>query len=191
MDNAMKAGVTNDDVLSLIDNNSDAALKNGSKFTEPTLKEPDKPGGQPKCKPGKTNSRGSLREDEAAVKLTQSRYNTIQLPEVDGGNGKGIKKGTNPDLLIEGEVFDCYSPETSSVGNIYKVVQDKSTTQASRVVLNLEVQTVLSQQRPHRKSLSTLDDQRARCRIFICVGGERSTAKTLSPNRKHMQTLPK
>jgi hypothetical protein len=138
MDNAMKAGVTNDDVLSLIDNNSDAALKNGSKFTEPTLKEPDKPGGQPKCKPGKTNSRGSLREDEAAVKLTQSRYNTIQLPEVDGGNGKGIKKGTNPDLLIEGEVFDCYSPETSSVGNIYKVVQDKSTTQASRVVLNLE-----------------------------------------------------
>ncbi|MMZ66461.1 hypothetical protein D1872_289600 [compost metagenome] len=60
------------------------------------------------------------------------------LPNKKGGNGKGIKTTSNPDFSINGNIFDCYSPETPKVRNIWKTVVVKTEEQASRIVLNLD-----------------------------------------------------
>ncbi|WP_310341321.1 hypothetical protein [Paenibacillus sp. 2003] len=60
------------------------------------------------------------------------------LPEVKGGNGYGIKSASNPDFLINGQAFDCFSPkENTSARNIWSTVKNKSETQAERIVINL------------------------------------------------------
>lgn len=61
------------------------------------------------------------------------------LDEVNGGNGYGIKPDKNPNFLINGRVFDCYSPQSSTkpdgvIDNIAK----KTREQADRIILNLE-----------------------------------------------------
>lgn len=61
------------------------------------------------------------------------------LDEVNGGNGRGIKKSSNPDFLIEGEVFDCYAPTIdTNVDNILRNIRTKTKTQAERIVINLD-----------------------------------------------------
>jgi hypothetical protein len=61
---------------------------------------------------------------------------TVLSPEVLTELGlKPIKK---PDALIEGRVFDVYSPTTGKVKNVYDVIAAKTNTnQAHRIVLNL------------------------------------------------------
>ena len=47
----------------------------------------------------------------------------------------------NPDYRIEGEIFDCYSPEgNTKVRNIWSTVEEKvvSKQQADNIVLNLD-----------------------------------------------------
>lgn len=60
------------------------------------------------------------------------------LPAKKGGNGYGIKPESNPDLLINGQAFDVFSPNTTNVRNIWSTIEYKSKTQASRIVLNLD-----------------------------------------------------
>lgn len=60
------------------------------------------------------------------------------LPETVGGNGYGLKPDSNPDFLINGNAFDCYSPETSNVRNIWSTVEAKTNSQAKKIILNLD-----------------------------------------------------
>lgn len=61
------------------------------------------------------------------------------LDEINGGNGYGIKATSNPDFLIQGKVFDCYSPkEDANVDNILRNIATKTKTQAERIVVNLD-----------------------------------------------------
>ena len=50
-------------------------------------------------------------QNEAADFLAMKGFNIEMLPNKNGGNGYGIKATSNPDYLIEGKVFDCYTPK--------------------------------------------------------------------------------
>ena len=81
-----------------------------------------------------TTARSLMRENEAAEALAQHGYKIEQNPVVEGTT-------RNPDYRIEGELFDCYSPEPNtsarSIGSTIKgkVVEKQ---QAERVILNLD-----------------------------------------------------
>ncbi len=60
------------------------------------------------------------------------------LPYKTNGNGYGVKPSSNPDYLIDGQVFDCYSPKTTNLRTIWDTVVGKTENQARRVVLNLD-----------------------------------------------------
>jgi len=79
----------------------------------------------------KTGARGLRLENQAADELAQAGYEVEQNPTVPGSK--------NPDLLVEGKVFDVYSPEYgTSTKNIFNAVTDKVLEeQAGRVVINL------------------------------------------------------
>lgn len=54
--------------------------------------------------------RSLIRENEAAETIAKNGYNIEQDPVIEGTT-------RNPDYLIEGEIFDCYSPaENTKVG---------------------------------------------------------------------------
>ena len=68
-------------------------------------------------------------------------YDVTMLDEVNGGNGYGIKPDKNPDFLINGRVFDCYSPQSSTkpdgvIDNIAKK------TESRRIELSLIWRTI-------------------------------------------------
>src|SRR5262249_19471024 len=70
-------------------------------------------------------------ENEAADTLANAGYKVEQNPKLPGAK--------NPDYLIEGEVFDCYSPNTSNARNIVNTINKKvGEGQADRIVLNLK-----------------------------------------------------
>ena len=78
--------------------------------------------------------RSLTRENEAAETLAKNGYDIEQNPMVKGTT-------RNPDYIIEGEVFDCYSPaENTSVRNIASTIEEKviNKGQADNVVLNLD-----------------------------------------------------
>jgi len=75
--------------------------------------------------------RGLARENDAADILAKAGYDVDQNPDVPGTR--------NPDLRIEGRVFDVYSPDYgTSAKSIFAAVKLKAATgQATRVVINL------------------------------------------------------
>ena len=78
--------------------------------------------------------RSLIRENEAAETIAKNGYNIEQNPVIDGTT-------RNPDYLIEGEIFDCYSPaENTKVRNVASTIEEKviKKGQAERVVLNLD-----------------------------------------------------
>jgi hypothetical protein len=112
------------------------------------------PGGAPdgtstRIKPGqKADVRRSLElENSAAAILADRGYRLKQNPTPDevaqarldtGDTGKPTSK---PDYLLEGRVFDCYSPvkPTKNVRGIWSEVEEKIVgEQTQRVVVNLE-----------------------------------------------------
>ncbi|WP_338552120.1 hypothetical protein [Paenibacillus sp. KS-LC4] len=106
-------------------------------LTEPTLP----PGGKPKGKyekPDPNEPNPITFQNEAADLLASKGYDIEMLPNTKGGNGYGIKPASNPDFLINGKPFDCYSPETLKVRNIWATVVKKTEEQASRIVMNLD-----------------------------------------------------
>ena len=70
------------------------------------------------------------RQNEAALKLSKAGYDVEQLPNVK-------KNQANPDLKINGELADVASPITGSTYSIWRTINDKVTSQAKNVVLNL------------------------------------------------------
>jgi len=88
-------------------------------------------------KPARTNSsnseviRGIRRENEAAKILADNGYDIFQNP------GKN-PNGTDPDLLLDGVIFDVLSPSSPRVRNIGSRIEDKVVReQARNIVVNL------------------------------------------------------
>ena len=115
--------------------------KTGDKGTGNTnLTEPSLPNGsKPKGEYTKGDSHGVKKENETADFLANKGYEIKMLNEVNGGNGHGIKATSNPDFLIEGKVFDCYSPTPNTkTDNVLRTITNKTKTQAERIVLNVD-----------------------------------------------------
>lgn len=73
-------------------------------------------------------------ENEAAKTIAKNGYDIDQNPTISNSS-------RNPDYKIEGKIFDCYSPESSTpVRSIWSNVEDKVVTklQTRRIVLNLD-----------------------------------------------------
>ncbi|WP_334077937.1 hypothetical protein [Paenibacillus sanfengchensis] len=115
-------------------------IKPNAVITKPSLPKGGKPGGN-YANEGGNDPRGLIRQNEAANVLAEQGYRTIMLDEVPNGkfegNGYGINPKNSPDFIIEGQVFDCYSPKSINFTNIRSTLRDKTTNQARRIVLNL------------------------------------------------------
>ncbi|WP_181007079.1 hemagglutinin repeat-containing protein [Pseudomonas syringae] len=70
------------------------------------------------------------RQNEASKKLAQAGYDVEQLPNTG-------RKGGNPDLKINGDLADVFSPRTNSPISVLMTVTEKVQKQASSVVVNL------------------------------------------------------
>lgn len=85
------------------------------------------------------NSDGLKGQNNAAKILANEGYDVEMLKEVDGGNGYGITEGSNPDYLIDGKTFDCYTPKKDTLPKkICSKIREKTTSQSNRIVLNLK-----------------------------------------------------
>jgi hypothetical protein len=75
--------------------------------------------------------RAVRRENESAQLLEQNGYKVVQNPVVPG-----LKR---PDYLINGEIYDHYSPTTGNPRNIWKTVKEKVEEEQTRnVVIGLQ-----------------------------------------------------
>jgi|GEM_PF-3651051 len=106
-------------------------------LTEPILPEGGKPKGKYE-KPDPNDPNPIILQNNAADLLANKGYDVELLPNTKGGNSYGINSTSNPDFLINGKAFDCYSPETLKVRNIWGTVVKKTEEQAGRIVLNLD-----------------------------------------------------
>lgn len=89
-------------------------------------------GNRTKAHPTRKKDRPLRRENDAADTLAQNGYDVEQNPPPKP-NGK------EPDYRIEGEYFDCYSPDTNKLDNIRDEMSRKvKEGQADRLVLNLD-----------------------------------------------------
>ena len=78
------------------------------------------------------NKQALLRENESAAILARAGYRVEQNPTIRGTT-------RNPDYLIEGKIFDCYSPTNSKPRSIATTLEGKiKKGQAERFILNLE-----------------------------------------------------
>lgn len=68
--------------------------------------------------------------------MADKGYDIKMLDEIDGGNGYGKIEGSNPDFLVEGNVFNCYAPKPDGkVQSIIKEIAGKTKKQSGRIVL--------------------------------------------------------
>ncbi|HHW1588443.1 TPA: hypothetical protein ACUT49_006284, partial [Pseudomonas aeruginosa] len=70
------------------------------------------------------------RQNEAAKSLARAGYDVEQLPNIK-------KNSANPDLKINGEFADVFSPRTNSPVSVLMTVTEKVEKQAQNVVVNL------------------------------------------------------
>ena len=78
--------------------------------------------------------RSLMRENEAAETIAKNGYNIEQNPVIEGTT-------RNPDYIIEGEIFDCYSPaKNTKIRNVASTIEEKviKKGQTERVVLDLD-----------------------------------------------------
>jgi hypothetical protein len=80
--------------------------------------------------------RGITRQIESAETLARAGYDVHHRPHVPGSRKA-------PDLLVEGRVFDCYSPRSTRPRNVASEMATKvSEEQTRRIVLNLDERSV-------------------------------------------------
>lgn len=94
---------------------------------------PGSPDGRPTlAHPSRRSELGWRRENESAAALAAHGYRVEQNPPARHNR-------KNPDYLVEGRYFDCYSPTTANIGRIRNSINEKvSEGQADRIVLNLD-----------------------------------------------------
>ncbi|MDQ6419790.1 hypothetical protein RB620_10140 [Paenibacillus sp. LHD-117] len=96
-------------------------------------------GGKPKGEYAQENARGYIKQNESADLFANEGYDIEMIDELPNGNGYGIEPQSNPDFIIEGNVFDHYAPlSTKSANGIATEIAKKTKTQAERIVLNLD-----------------------------------------------------
>lgn len=84
--------------------------------------------------------RSLTRENESAKLLAQNGYDVYQNPPLEKLKSNNNKK---PDLLVEGTVFDVYSPSSSNPRNIASSIENKIRSgQTDRIILNLDDSSV-------------------------------------------------
>ncbi len=111
--------------------------KSGTPEGHPTLIDPEQ---------GDEARRSLNRENSVATLLAAEGYRTTQNPskaevaEARAINGDTGTPSSKPDYLLEGRVFDCYSPKpTTTVRNIWSYVEDKiQREQTQRVIVDLK-----------------------------------------------------
>ncbi len=100
-------------------------------ITRPSGKKSGKPKGKRSPETG-SQKRTHRRENQAADTLAAHGYQVEQNPGP-------LPNGKNPDYKIEGEYFDCLSPDSSNIDQVRKGISRKvSSGQADRIVLNLD-----------------------------------------------------
>ncbi|WP_175199520.1 hemagglutinin repeat-containing protein, partial [Achromobacter insolitus] len=106
---------------------SSTTLENGSLPKIGSLK------GDPELPPKNASPdmvRSIERQNEAAIDLAKAGYQVEQLPNIN-------KNSANPDLKINGEFADVYSPKTNSLISVLKTMAEKVDRQARNIVVNL------------------------------------------------------
>ncbi len=107
------------------------------KLTEPSLPKGSKPSGQYAVVRSQKEAFPLKRQNEAADFMAAHGYRVMMLQEKKNGNGYGVKPQSNPDFLIENNVFDCFSPDGANARNTWSSVKDKTESQARRILLYL------------------------------------------------------
>ncbi|WP_433770588.1 filamentous hemagglutinin N-terminal domain-containing protein [Pseudomonas putida] len=102
------------------------------------------------------------RQNEASKKLAQAGYDVEQLANTG-------KKGANPDLRINGELADVFSPITNSPISVLKTITGKVETQASNVVVNLADSTLTFEQIESALRSNPVQGLR---KLYLMKGGE-------------------
>ncbi len=120
--------------------------------------------------PDPNDPRPIERQNEAAQLFADKGFDVEMLPDSPNGNGYGLLDDSCPDYLINGQAFDCYSPDkNTSVRNIWSTVKGKTETQARRIVINFDdsnkTLTELINQF-HTWDIPTLDE------LFVVKDGE-------------------
>ena len=113
------------------------------------------PSGHPaRVHPNNTNpgsSGGLVAENDAAAWLAQLGFDVVQSPTVANGPvtrsdmvSLGLRADADPDKLVNGLVFDTYSPTSPSARNIHANIRDNKlgTGQTRRVIVNISDSTV-------------------------------------------------
>lgn len=90
----------------------------------------------PRANASPEDIRGITRQNEAAQTLSERGLDVEQLPNNSGAGKK------QPDLRINGELADVYSPKTANVQSVWDAVKSKADPssdkfQANNVVVNL------------------------------------------------------
>jgi hypothetical protein len=116
-------------------------------------------------------------EQEFADRLASQGYRVIQQPTVgekpaltpEKMRALGLRETANPDLLVEGRVFDIYTPERDNADTVWNGIADKVVErQADRIALDLrgtslteaDVRAALRANRiPGLKEVITLTDR--------------------------------
>lgn len=118
-------------------------------ITQPTGQKGSEPQGfraRPQDAKTEEDRRALGRQNDVAALLASNGYQTLQRPsdaqvararQEHGDHGDPLK---NPDYLLEGRVFDCYSPNpATSVRNVWSQVRKKGRSgQTERVVVDLK-----------------------------------------------------
>lgn len=116
--------------------------------------------------------RSLRRQNETAERFAAEGYDVEYSPTITADDlvmDPGLAQKKNPDLRIEGKIFDVYAPRTSNPFNILDRFRDKVTTgQASRIALNLEDSPVTVEQ--IRAELAANPMPRMR-ELFVVKGG--------------------
>ena len=80
----------------------------------------------------RANEKALIGENSSAVTIRRNGYDIEQLREIKG-------RRANPDYMIEGSIFECYTPQAGTpVRNIHDVIAGKVPRQAERMVLNMD-----------------------------------------------------
>lgn len=123
-----------DPVRNVINDNSDVVQPSLHKNSVPDLKLVN--GKYPEINP--YNPRGAIKEIKSADLLAADGMDVKLLPQEKNGNGYGIDIKSNPDYLIEGKVFDCYTADKGSLMKIRDGIGKKLGRQTNNIVLNLD-----------------------------------------------------
>ena len=167
--NLAKYGVTDSTIINKLQVDYVLAKSSSKIITEPVSKSSTTLRGIAGT-PDPNDPRPIERQNEAAHLFADKGFDVEMLPDSPNGNGYGLLDDSCPDYLINGQAFDCYSPDkNTSVRNIWSTVKGKTETQARRIVINFDdsnkTLTELIKQF-HTWDISTLDE------LFVVKDGE-------------------